>query len=274
MRRISTFCFIWLAGILTFTSICNAHGANSWNNFISPTVNLVNEATDHPGAQLFLDLIEEAGYESIEEWVQSCCQVINKELYATVDEANAIGLTKITYIFTDGGALSSKDGAAPHITVSFDLNYLVSFYEKHGANAARDELYGVLCHELMHGYQREPVGAGVYQKGDEFFGFIEGTADLGRMLTGGFNPQRFPSAGNHWNDGYCNTAFFYKWILETRDPEFLVRLNATCKTQKPWSLDKALEELFGEEVSAQMMWSQFENEIPQFNSEANAWVND
>lgn len=274
MKRITYFFFIWLAGTLMSANIANAQAVDPWDNFISPTVNLVIEPANHAGSQLFLDLVKEDGYQDIQAWVQHCCKVMAKELYYTVEEANAHGLTQITYTFTDGGALSAKNGAPPHITVSFDLNYLVGFHATHGAEASRDELYGVLCHELIHGYQREPKNSGQYTPGDEFFGFIEGTADLGRLRTGGFNPQRLPSQGHDWKDGYTNTAFFYKWINETIDPEFLIKLNATCRTQDPWTLDKALQELFGDHVSAESLWAQYENEIPFFNQASNGWVGD
>ena len=84
----------------------------------------------------------------------------------------------------------------------------MNFIEKHGLDAAGDEVYGILCHEIAHGYQHAPKNAGGYSNETEFFGFIEGTADLARLKTGGFNPPRFPKKGGTYKSGYNVTAFF------------------------------------------------------------------
>jgi len=233
--------------------------AKKWKKFNPPDVELVITAEGHEGVIKYLELVKKQGYNNIEEWVQHCSKMVAQELYYTVEEANAKSVQKITYKLNDGGALSYKDGAAPHIEIGFDLNYLVKFIIEHGLKAASDELYGVLCHEIAHGYQQEPKNAGTYQYETEFFGFIEGTADLTRLKTGGFNPPRFPKQGGNFKSGYNITAFFYLWITKTKDAEFLKKLNNTAKEMEVWTIDKALMQLYGESVET--MWQHYQQDV-------------
>lgn len=230
-----------------------------WSNFQKPTVTLQIEAEGHKGITKYLELVKAQGYTGIEDWVQFCCVEIAKQLYYTPEEANEQGLKEITYKLNDGGALSYKGGSVPHIEIGFDLNYLVKFIDEHDMDAARDEIYGVLCHEITHGLQKEPKNAGGYNGGTECYGFIEGTADLSRLNTGGFNPERFPKEGGSYLDGYNTTAFFYLWIYKNFNTNFLKDLNRTAKEYETWSLTAATENLYG--ISVDELWQFYQQEI-------------
>ena len=242
---------------LTFKDI------NDWATFIYPTVTLTCDNTNNDGYTKYLSLIKQKGFNGIEDFVQSCCLTVAQKLYYGVDEANEHNLNAINYKLTEGGALSYKGGGPPTIEIGFDMNYIITFSKTHSDAASADEIYGVLCHEICHGYQREPKGAGNYDGSSEYYGFIEGLADLARLQTGGFNPARKPSAGGKWTDGYCTTAFFYLWINNTISPTFLKDLNKTALTINPWSIDAALKQLTGK--SAQALWSGYQKAIPSFS---------
>ncbi|NJO88242.1 MAG: hypothetical protein HC831_04165 [Chloroflexia bacterium] len=208
------------------------NNTGDWSAFVYPTVTVKNNAGSHQGVTLYTQLCQANGYSGIEDFVKASCLLIAKTIYYTVDEANAHNLRQITYELNDGGALSWKGGSPPNISVGFDVNYIVSFANQHGNAAAIDEVLGVLCHELTHGYQKEPRNAGAYDGNSEFYGYIEGMADLGRLMTGGFNPVRYPSPGGTWKLGYTTTAFFYRWLKDNKVavPEnFIKDLNLTAK---------------------------------------------
>lgn len=255
-------CFLFLLFLTAFSCSDKIDYEKEWNNFTPPSVELVIVDSSHDGVVKYLKLIEKQGFKDIEEWVQHCCKAVAKELYNTAKEANAKDVKKITYKLNDGGALSYKGGAPPHIEIGFDLNYLLKFIDEHSLAVAGDELYGVLCHEITHGYQQEPNNAGIYENGSEFFAFIEGTADLARLKTGGFNPPRFPSIGGNYKSGYNVTAFFYLWITETIDSRFLVKLNKTAKEMEVWTFEKAVQQLYGR--SAETLWQQYQDEIDYY----------
>lgn len=234
-----------------------------WENFIHPEVSLINNAGDHSGVSTYTDLCKANGFDSIVEFVQDRAKLVAEKLYFTVDEANAHNLKKITYTLTDGGALSAKGGAPPHITISFDVNYIESFVNNHGNEKATDEVSGVLCHELTHGYQKEPKKAGSYKEGDEFYGFIEGAADYGRLLTGGFNPPRSPKQGGSWTSGYTTTGFFYLWISKYFNrPEFLKEINKTADEYDKWSMDVVAKSILG--LPAKAVWDIYQEDIKNY----------
>ncbi len=242
-----------------------------WSLFEPPAVTLVDVNTENPGYQKYMDLMQLKGFASIEEFVQSCCLTIAKELYYTPLEANRVNLKNISYKFNEGGALSYKAGSPPNIEIGFDMNYLNSFSKTHADAVSADEIYGVLCHEICHGYQAGPRGAGGYTGGTEYFGFIEGSADMARLLTGGFNPRRYPSPGGTWTDGYNTTAFFYQWITNNYDSNFLKELNKTAITVNPWSLSAATQKLYGK--TAEKLWTEYQNFLTG-NTAAYKTIND
>jgi PKD repeat protein len=241
---------------------------NDWSSFILPEVTIECVNTANPGYIKYKDLAAQKGFSSLEEFVRNCCLVIAKEFYYTPEEANTQNLRGINYKLNEGGNLSYKAGVTPYIEIGFDMNYLNSFSQSHTDSASADEIYGVLCHELAHGYQKAPRNAGVYGTPNEFYGFIEGSADLARLLTGGFNPPRTPKTGGNWKDGYNVTAFFYLWITETLSADFLRELNNSALTINPWSLNSVTLQLFDQ--SAQDLWDEYQltlsNSINKTNS--------
>jgi len=232
---------------------------NDWASFIYPEIAIECSNLENAGYLKYIALAQKKGYKDIPDFVQSCCLVVAKSLYYTVDEANDHNLRNINYKLTEGGSLSYKGGSPPNIEIGFDMNYLNDFAGSHSDAVSSDEIYGVLCHELCHGYQNEPKNCGGYVAGTEYFGFIEGTADFARLETGGFNPRRYPSKGGTYKDGYNTTAFFYQWIKNARDKDFLKKMNRTAVDINPWSLDAATKALIGS--SAQSLWTLYQKAI-------------
>lgn len=253
---------IFLIGLLF--GCTTADGTNPDNNtvFRQAKVILVVENPDHAGIQIYTDLIRRRGFDGFEAWIHHFSELVATSLYETAEAANARKVDTISYVLKDSGALSYKAGSPPHIEIGFDLNYLLAFAEKHGTEAASDEVSGILCHELTHAFQAEPKNAGGYEKDTEFFGFIEGLADLVRLQTGGFNPVRYPAAGGTFTQGYTTTAFFYLWIVKRLDPEFIHTLNKTALEWDSWSHDRLFMQLF--QKSATELWQQYQHEIDDY----------
>ena len=236
---------------------------DDWSSFIYPTIYLECTNTENPGYQKYLSLVKKKGFENISDYVQNCCLVISKKLYRTVDEANEHNVLKLKYILAEGGYLSYANPTIPNVIIGFDMNYLNSFAQDHSEEAAADEIYGILCHELTHCYQNWPKNAGEYGTQSECTGFVEGSADLARLLTGGFNPIRYPKVGGSFMDGYTTTGFFYLWLSKTKDVNFLQRLNLSVKNVDKWSLDLVTQNFFG--VSAQSLWEEYQRTLPEKN---------
>lgn len=238
----------------------NVKDVNDWSTFNLPKVNLDCSNKSNAGYQKYQSMVNKKGYKSIEDFVQNCCLTIARKLYRTVDEANEHNVRTVNYILREGGYISYENNMFPAIEIGFDMDYLNKFAQNHPDSVAADEVYGILCHELCHGYQNWPKNAGVYGTPNECFGFVEGTADLARLLTGGFNPKRYPRVGGTFLDGYNTTGFFYLWINETKDANFLQKINKSAKTMETWSLDALTQELFG--ASAKSLWDEYQLAIP------------
>jgi hypothetical protein len=252
--------FVGLSLVLIIS--CDSISQRRWKEFTPPVVQIEINAEGHEGITKYQSLVKEQGYNDIQEWVQHCSRSVAQELYFTSEEANQVGLKRIIYKLNKGGAISYKGGAIPEIEIGFDLDYLMKFAEEHGDVAARDEIYGILCHEIAHGYQKEPKEAGGYSMDTEFFGFIEGAADLVRLKTGGFNPPRFPKEGGSYTSGYNTTAFFYLWICKKYDTDFIRKLNQTAADYKVWTFDKAVQEILNK--SAEKLWEEYQKEIANY----------
>lgn len=251
-----------LAVILTGFATEYSCRPETTNSFRPAKVLLVSDNPDHPGNQLYLELLGHKGFNGFEAWLHHCSELVATTLYETAEAANARGVDTITYKLNDGGALSYKGGAPPHVEIGFNLNYLITFAEKHGLDAAADEVFGILCHELTHAYQAEPKNAGGYEKDTEFFGFIEGLADLVRLQTGGFSPPRFPKNGGSYTNGYTTTAFFYFWIMKKHQPDFIRVLNRSALEWEKWSHDLLFLHLFNKDATA--IWQQYQDEIDAY----------
>lgn len=169
-----------------------------------------------------------------------------------------LDIEELTWTFEDYPGLSEKGGgdANPAIRYSYQASQDAL---KRGVPYLTDEIRGVLTHELTHAYNLSPIGCGTYGSNKMHWAYIEGLADAVRAKLCGFagdDPTR-PREGSSYLDGYRMTGYFFLWLEETVDPDFLRKLTATTKTVQPWTFDGAFISIFGEGKTAQYMWDQY-----------------
>lgn len=58
-------------------------------------------------------------------------------------------------------------------------------------------------------------------------------------------------------DGYRTTGFFLDW-LTSKDPDFIRKFNKTGFDINPWSFDKAMQSIFGEGVTTDSLWEEYQ----------------
>ncbi len=219
-----------------------------WKDMVMPTINFKNTASEKT---LYQQLVPYP-----EKLIHQACFDVARWLFVCPEEMDI--LQNIDYTVEDNDGISAKGGQAPNINIFFSATYL----EKKKAEGLSDvelldEIKGVLYHEVTHGYQFSPLGAGEYKAGDDFYGFIEGMADYVRYVSG-YLTTADRSEGGHWNDGYKTSGFFIDW-LHSKDPNFLNKLNHTAKTINPWSWDKAANEITGKTV--RVLWDEYQDDI-------------
>lgn len=223
-----------------------------WDDFEFPNIQFTNKTLNGNGA-LYKQLIPNE-----QDFIKRVCLKVCVEMYMTASDVNKVN--NIVYTVDDSETLSAKGGSAPNISISFSSSYLMQ-KKNQGLTDAEliREIEGVLVHEITHGYQYEPKGAGDYKSGTDFFGFIEGMADYVRYVEG-FTPIAKRKAGGNWNDGYNTTGFFIDW-LHSKNFNFLSKFNRTAKAMDPWSWDAAIKEVLGNEASVSALWSEYQSDL-------------
>lgn len=218
----------------------------AWNQFQYPKTNFVNKTLGGNG-----DFYKELVPQPI-DLINEVCLEVCKILYRSVDEINTLEI--LDYSIEDLETIAAKGGNPPHINIFFSSSYLVKKKNDMSRDELLSEIVGVLYHELTHGYQYSPKGAGAYAQGTDFFGFLEGTADYVRYKAG-YSNISYRKPGGHWNDGYKTSAFFIDW-LHTKDADFAYELNQTALSIIPWSWEKATQEILSASVSD--LWNEYQ----------------
>lgn len=247
-----------LCSVLAFaSSSAGAYNSNlksssaAWRSFKYPEVVVVDrDKGGTEGSALVGRLIPD-----LESFIKKISIGVCQKLYKNADEVPVFD--QLTFELKDYNGVAGKSGAPPKIHISMSTRYLQNQYKKMGDDAITYEIAGVNWHELTHGYQHVPKGAGGYRSGTDYFGFIEGTADAVRILAGYHNTRK-PRPGGHWNDGYTTTGFFIVWLNKYRDSDFLYKLNQSCKTIAPWSWDLACKEILGPETTVSQLWDEYQ----------------
>ncbi len=228
--------------------------------FVYPEVNFINKAEHTRGWAIYDSLIPEpTGF------IQQHARWVVETLYAPGDSIPR--LEKIDYSFEDKEGISAKGGGIPVVDIFYSSRWVEHSMRSMGASKVLYETRGVLYHELTHAYQAHPKGAGEYRwaskerKADEYWVFTEGLADAVRAYNGFFDySSRRP--GGHWMDGYRTTGFFLHW-LTMKDPDFLRKFNKTAIYMNPWSFDKAMQAIFGETVTTDSLWEEYQQFLVQ-----------
>ncbi|PPQ79896.1 hypothetical protein CVT25_002952 [Psilocybe cyanescens] len=111
-------------------------------------------------------------------------------------------------------------GTQSHKEIHFSLDHI-----KRSVNRARDEIMGVLVHEVVHCFQYNALDTCPG-------GLIEGIADFVRLHAGFSPPHWKRTCGDKWDIGYEKTAYFLNWI-EKRYGEGTIReLNEGMKDKE------------------------------------------
>ncbi len=215
--------------------------APNWKNFSYPVIDFKDKAAGTKGAQIYRRIVPEP-----EAFIQQHALWVAQTLYWSATDSMP-GVEKIEYNLEDTDGISAKGGQPPVVNIFYSSRWVEKSEDSQGDDKVLYETRGVLYHELTHAYQLEPQGIGGYKPGTEFWVFIEGMADAVRYHNG-FFPVDSRKPGGHWMDGYRTTGFFLEW-LTGKDPDFLRKFNKSALEIVPWSFDKAMKHIFGEQVT-------------------------
>lgn len=230
-------------------------------DFVMPNIEFINEAKTSKGHEIYHRLVPNPT-----AYIQQHAQEVAEMIYTSEDikQGKLQPIKEITYTLKSYEGISEKYGAPPAIGIKFSTNHVEkTFASTHNDDSIYFEIKGVLYHEIVHGYQYEPKNAGIYKKGDDFFGFIEGLADYVRIEKG--YHKRKIKEGGHWNDGYTTSGYFIKYLKDQYDPEFAIKLNRTCIELDNWNWTLALQSVLKTDRTIEEYWEEYQNYIKANN---------
>ncbi|TMN90128.1 hypothetical protein CWB72_09380 [Pseudoalteromonas phenolica] len=154
---------------------------------------------------------------------------------------------------------TGRDGSG-EMTIAVSTRHLERLYRESGNNdnSIRDEIDGILYHEITHGYNNSPITRDGYGDAGPFWAFTEGLADAVR-IGAGYHKTRQPDIGNsrRWLGGYTTTGFFLHYIKQEKDPLFIRKFNQSAADYPnyTWSFDRVFTDLLG--VGVEQAWNDY-----------------
>ncbi len=222
-----------------------------WDTFEFPAVHFADKAQGTDGSAIYSRIIPNPTH-----FIQQHALWVIQTLYWS--PADSIpNIKNIYYTLEDVDGISAKGGGVPDISIFYSSRWVERSEKNQGDDKVMFETRGVLYHELTHGFQLEPQGIGGYVQGTEFWAFIEGMADAVRYQNG-FFPITNRKPGGNWMDGYQTTGFFLQW-LTCKDPDFLRKFNKSTLDIIPWSFDKAMRHVLGEQNGVDKLWNEYQD---------------
>lgn len=227
-----------------------------WQSYDVGTIIFVNQAPDSKGSQIYNEVIPDPT-----SYIQDRAREVLSTLYFSPED-QITRVDSITYTLEDKEGISAKGGGDGNISIYYSTQYLEKIHnEDPTPERIHFETRGVLLHELAHAYQLEPKGVGSYGTNKTFWALIEGMADAVRVVNGGFRGPEDRPVGGHYTDGYRYGGFFYAWLQENKDPDFIKKLNLTCLELNPWSFEEAFKLVLGPEADVEALWQEYQADI-------------
>ncbi|EFM10833.1 Carbohydrate binding family 25 [Paenibacillus curdlanolyticus YK9] len=198
--------------ILQIGEIEFSYKEDMWHE-IAPVIDYHNSDTTYKGA-----LINQA-FPDAEQEVTAIVRKINALFYANPGDAQ-FGPKVIHIRVEDAEGVAYAGGTRSESDVFISSQHLINVYN--GGKPIRDEIIGILYHELTHVYQDNDNGAAPGY-------MVEGIADAVRFEVG-YHDRYSEPVGGTWQDGYGKTGNFIRWIDEHKHHGFLRDINASLSS--------------------------------------------
>ncbi|WP_108866824.1 basic secretory protein-like protein [Aquimarina aquimarini] len=238
------------------TESINVQPCEWGNNFLTPTIIFKDLDGTTIGSQIFHQVIPDA-----KSHMQQRCLDVAKILYRK--SSNAPRFRQLTFELKNEDFVAYKYGDGDAIGIAVSTQHLAKIYRESGNDpqVIKDEIDGILYHEVTHGYQNTPVTGGTYDGSSPFWACLEGVADAVRIHAG-FHQTRTPDPNNSrkWLGGYTTTGFFLHYVSQKYDKNFVYKFNKEAKDLgQSWSFDASFQSILGKGV--EQVWNEYKNFI-------------
>lgn len=234
-----------------FASCKEEQPEKKWETYNVGKILFEDKAPDSKGSDIYHHIITDP-----EEYIKAQARTVLETLYFTVKDS-ITPVKRIHYTLEDIDGVSAKGGGNGNVSIFYSVRHIEKSFVNNDTAKVFFETRGVLLHELTHAYQLEPQGIGTYGTNKVFWAFIEGMADAVRVANGGFKQGARPKGGNYM-DGYRTTGYFFVWIRDNKDPEFLRKFNKSTLDIVPWSFNGAIKHVLGEQYDIDELWREYQ----------------
>lgn len=235
----------------SFDSSDDVSTTSSWDDYFVGDILFNDEATSTKGSKIYNSIITQP-----EKYITEQAKTVLSTLYFSPEDS-IVPVDTLRYYLRDVPGISAKDGGNGDVSIFYSTQHIEKSFLEGDTAKLYFETRGVLLHELTHAYQLEPQGIGTYGTNRVFWAFIEGMADAVRISNGGFTPDSRPKGGNYM-DGYRTAGYFFVWLRDNKDKDFLRKFNRSTLEVIPWSFDEAVKYALGNEANIDDLWHEYQ----------------
>lgn len=225
---------------------------NLWKDYFVGNIIFEDKAPNSEGSRIYRSLIADP-----QAYITKQAHTVLHTLYFSPSDSIA-PVYNLHYTLEDTDGISAKGGGNGEIGIFYSTRHIAKSFADNDTARVDFETRGVLLHELTHAYQLEPQGIGSYGTNKVFWAFIEGMADAVRVANGGFHGEADRPKGGNYMDGYRTAGYFFVWLRDTKDPDFLRKFNRSTLEVVPWSFDGAIKHVLGEQYNIDDLWKEYQ----------------
>lgn len=222
-----------------------------WKDYFVGEIQFEDRSPETEGARIYHSIIPDP-----EAYITEQAKTVLNTLYFSPKDS-IVPVHKLRYTIRDTDGISAKGGGNGDISIFYSTRHVENSFKDNDTAKVLFETRGVLLHELTHAYQLEPQGIGSYGTNKVFWAFIEGMADAVRVANGGFHGEIDRPKGGNYMDGYRRAGYFFVWLRDTKDPDFLRKFNKSTLEIIPWSFDEAIKHVLGAEYQIDELWEEY-----------------
>lgn len=246
-----------LFSVLTVSAQQSAN--NVWKDYPTGKVNFKDNASQTEGSHIYNAIITDPA-----AYITEKAKMVLNTLYFSPSDS-IVPVENINYSLEDIKGVSAKGGGNGEIDIWYSTQHIEKSFANQDTARLHFETTGVLTHELTHAYQLEPQGIGTYGTNKVFWAFIEGMADAVRLENGCFTPEDRPKGGNYM-DGYRTGGFFFVWLKNNKDKDFIRKFNRSTLEIIPWSFDAAIKHVLGSQYQIDELWKEYQIAVGDIQS--------
>lgn len=177
----------------------------------TPLLRLELRDLSSPGTHTFLRLVHASTA------LSTAVTTVLTHLYTALPPSSIPPTRSVTLVLREMDGVAYTTGLdldSDHKEIHFNTSYIAGI----DAGRVKEEMLGVLVHEMVHCWQWDGQGAAPG-------GLVEGIADWVRLKAGYAPPHWKRHMDCEWDAGYERTGYFLAWLEEAHGKDVVRRIN-------------------------------------------------